>query len=68
VIFFDEATSALDNDTEYAVTNAINNIDKETTILIVAHRLTSLSVCDLVIELENGQVKRQGSYKQMIGE
>ena len=68
VIFFDEATSALDNDTERAVTDAIGNIGRETTILIIAHRLTSLSGCDLVIELENGQVKRQGSYKEMIGE
>ena len=66
VIFFDEATSALDNDTERAVTDAISNVDEDTTILIVAHRLTSLIGCDLVIELDNGQIKRQGSYEDMI--
>ena len=68
VIFFDEATSALDNDTERAVTDAISNIGRETTIFIIAHRLTSLSGCDLVIELENGQIKQKGSYKKMIKE
>ncbi|MEE2746394.1 MAG: ATP-binding cassette domain-containing protein [Pseudomonadota bacterium] len=68
VIFFDEATSALDNDTERAVTDAIANIGTETTVLIIAHRLTSLAGCNLVIELENGKVKRQGSYKEMVGQ
>ncbi len=68
VIFFDEATSALDNDTEQAVTDAIGNIGRETTILIIAHRLSSLIGCDHVIELENGRVKRQGSYEEMFGE
>ena len=68
VIFFAEATSALDNNTEKAVTDAIGNIGRETTIFIIAHRLSSLIGCDHVIELENGHVKRQGSYKEMIGE
>ena len=66
VIFFDEATSALDNDTERAVTDAIGNIGSETTILIIAHRLTSLIGCDLVIELDDGRIKRQGSYEEMV--
>ncbi len=68
VIFFDEATSALDNETEQAVTDAIANIGKETTILIIAHRLTSLIGCDLIIELDNGKVMRQGSYQEMFGQ
>jgi len=66
VIIFDEATSALDNKTERAVMDAIDNIGRETTILMIAHRLTSLSGCDRVIELEHGQVKWQGSYEIMV--
>lgn len=67
VIVLDEATSALDNETERAVMDAIDNIGRETTILIIAHRLTSLSGCDLIIELEHGQIKRQDTYEKMIG-
>jgi len=67
VIFFDEATSSLDNNTERAVTDAIGKISAEITILIVAHRLTSLIGCDLIIELDNGEVKRQGTYEEMVG-
>lgn len=58
VIVFDEATSALDNETENAVMQAIESIGKDITILIVAHRLTTLKGCDRIVELEQGQVKR----------
>ena len=67
VIVFDEATSALDNETERAVMDAIDHIGRESTILIIAHRLTSLAGCDRVIELENGKLKRQGTYKEIMG-
>lgn len=67
VIIFDEATSALDNETELAVMDAIANIAQDITILIVAHRLTTLKGCDRVIELENGNVKRAGSYEEIVG-
>ena len=56
VLIFDEATSALDNVTEKAVMDAINEISKEVTILIVAHRLSTLKNCDLVVELESGKI------------
>ena len=67
VIVFDEATSALDNETERAVMDTIDHIGRESTILIIAHRLTSLAGCDRVIELENGKLKRQGTYKEIMG-
>jgi len=67
VIVFDEATSALDNQTESAVMDAVDCIDPDTTILIIAHRLTSLSSCDLIIELDHGVIRRQGTYYEMIG-
>ena len=66
VILFDEATSALDNETEQAVMEAINSLDLDLTILIVAHRLTTLKDCDLIVELEGGAISRAGSYREMI--
>ena len=66
VIIFDEATSALDNETERAVMEAIDNIQEEITILMVAHRLTTLKSCNLIIELEDGKIKRSGSYLEIV--
>jgi len=51
VLIFDEATSALDNKTEQAVMSAIEGLDKKLTILIIAHRLTTLKGCDQIIDI-----------------
>ncbi len=67
VIVFDEATSALDNDTERAVMQAIESLSDELTILIVAHRLTTMKNCTQVIELADGKIKRSGTYVEIIG-
>jgi len=66
VIVFDEATSALDADTEGAVMEAINNISGDITVLIIAHRLTTLKGCNQVVELDNGKIKRIGTYLDVI--
>jgi len=66
VLILDEATSALDSDTEKAIMSAIDQLDKKVTIIIVAHRLTTLEICDYVIELEGGVVKRKGSYSEIV--
>jgi ABC-type multidrug transport system fused ATPase/permease subunit len=66
VIVFDEATSALDNETEEAVMQAIDSLGGELTILIVAHRLTTLKNCSQIVELGAGTVKRVGSYGEII--
>lgn len=66
VLVFDEATSALDNTTEYAVMEAIGNLDRDFTILMIAHRLTSVRSCDVIIELEQGRVVAQGTYEYLI--
>ena len=66
VIVFDEATSALDGETEFAVMESIKNLSEDLTVLIVAHRLTTLRDCTQVVELSNGQVKRIGSYHEII--
>lgn len=67
VIVFDEATSALDNETESAVMSEIENLGDDLTLLIVAHRLSTLKKCTQVVELENGKIKRIGSYQEIIG-
>lgn len=66
VLVFDEATSALDNKTEVEVMNAISSLERDLTILIIAHRLTSLKGCDIIIEMKNGVVLRQGTYEDLI--
>lgn len=58
VLVFDEATSSLDTRTENTVMEAIENLSRELTIVMIAHRLSTLSRCDRVIELSNGAVKR----------
>jgi len=66
VIIFDEATSALDNETEQAVMQAIEGLSAELTILIIAHRLTTLKNCTQIVELCNGGVLRNGSYEDIV--
>lgn len=66
VIVFDEATSALDVDTERAVMESIDNISEEITVLIVAHRLSTLKGCTQVVELAGGAIVSVGSYQEVI--
>jgi ATP-binding cassette, subfamily B, bacterial PglK len=66
VLVFDEATSALDTSTEIAVMDAISGLNRDLTILIIAHRLSSLKGCDIIVELDKGKVLRQGSYEELI--
>lgn len=66
VIIFDEATSALDNETELAVMQAIEGLSKDLTILIIAHRLTTLKNCTQIVELGNGGILRIGAYQDIV--
>lgn len=68
VIIFDEATSALDNETEQAVMEAIEGLSSELTVLIIAHRLTTLKNCTQVVELANDGIRRVGSYEEMVAQ
>ena len=65
VLIFDEATSALDNQTEREVMEAIEMLGKNYTILIIAHRLTTLKNCDSIIKLDKDNKIIIGSYKEM---
>lgn len=66
VVVFDEATSALDGETESAVMDAINDLSDDLTLIIVAHRLTTLKNCTYVIELAEGKIKRSGTYHEVV--
>ena len=65
VLIFDEATSALDSKTEKLIMNSINSLDKDITILMIAHRVTTLKDCDQIVELNNSVVSRVGSYNDL---
>ena len=67
VVVFDEATSALDNETEAAVMHSIDNLDPELTIIMVAHRLTTLKHCSQIFELTDGKISRSGTYQEIVG-
>ncbi len=56
ILFFDEATSSLDNETEAAVMESINTLGSRKTMIIVAHRLTTLRDCDHIYKVENGNI------------
>ncbi len=66
VIVFDEATSALDGETEERVMQAIDALDEDLTIIMIAHRLSTLRNCDTIIELDKGVVVRSGSPETII--
>ena len=66
VLIFDEATSALDNTTEELVISAINNFKKDQTIFFIAHRLTTIKNCDIIIELDKGKLVAIGNYKDLL--
>ena len=66
VLVLDEATSALDNATERSVMDSIDGFDRDLTVLLIAHRLSTVKRCDSIVELEHGRVKAQGAYDQLI--
>ena len=66
VIIFDEATSALDNETEHAVMEVIESLGETLTLLIIAHRLTTLRNCSQIVELGDGGIRRIGTYQSIV--
>jgi ABC-type multidrug transport system fused ATPase/permease subunit len=65
VLILDEATSALDNLTEQAVMEAVNNLGHDITIILIAHRLSTVRQCDQIYLLERGEVTASGTYDQL---
>lgn len=66
VIIFDEATSALDYQTEKVVMDAVNNLSKNATIILIAHRLNTVKRCDKIYLLEKGELKNEGTFDELI--
>jgi ABC-type multidrug transport system fused ATPase/permease subunit len=66
VLVLDEATSALDNLTERAVMDAVHNLGGKKTIVMIAHRLSTVRDCDRIFLLEQGRVVAQGSYDALV--
>ena len=66
LLVLDEATSALDDATEAAVMDAVNRLDVNLTVLIVAHRLSTLANCDVIYRLEHGRIADRGSYADLL--
>lgn len=66
VLVFDEATSALDNTTEQSVMNAIEGLNRELTILMIAHRISTIKSCDIIFEVERGRIIGQGTYDELL--
>jgi ABC-type multidrug transport system fused ATPase/permease subunit len=67
VLVLDEATSALDSGTESEVMAAVNALQGAKTIVIVAHRLSTLEQCDLLYRLEHGRLVQSGSFAEVVG-
>lgn len=66
VIVFDEATSALDGDTEQAIIQSINHLSRKKTIIIIAHRLSTVENCDQIFLFEKGKIIEQGTFSELI--
>ena len=66
VLIFDEATSALDNRTEQAIMDVINKLSKDLTIVMIAHRLSTVEYCDRVVRIDQGRVVDSGPPKKIL--
>ena len=65
VLILDEATNALDNQTEKAVIDAVNSLNSNITIIMIAHRLNTVRHCDNIFLLEDGKIKSQGKFDDL---
>ena len=66
LLILDEATSALDNLTEHVVMDAVRNLGRETTIIVIAHRLSTVRECDRIFLLDKGCVVAAGTYDELV--
>jgi ABC-type multidrug transport system fused ATPase/permease subunit len=68
VLVMDEATSALDGITEESVMDALHSLSRKKTIIVIAHRLTTVRECDAIYLLEKGRIVAQGTYPDLMRE
>jgi ABC-type multidrug transport system fused ATPase/permease subunit len=67
ILVLDEATSSLDGITENVVMDAIHNLAHKKTIIIIAHRLTTVEECDVIHMIDSGKITASGTYEELIG-
>ena len=66
IIVFDEATASLDSESEILIQKSINKLRTKKTIIIIAHRLSTLKICDEIIVLGNGRIVEKGKWNELI--
>ena len=66
VILFDEATSALDNSSQEYIKKTINNLVKDHTVIVVAHRLSTIEDADIIYVIDKGQIAGSGTHKELL--
>ena len=66
ILIFDEATSSLDSESEHLIQDAVDNLMKDRTVLIIAHRLSSIIRSDKIVVLENGKVVDSGTNDELL--
>lgn len=66
VLVFDEATAALDSQTEHELTSAIESLHGQKTLIIIAHRLSTVRSCDRLLFLRNGRIEAEGPFDQLL--
>lgn len=67
IVILDEATSALDNKSEKVVQDAIDNLMRNRTVFIIAHRLSTVRNADLIVVINHGEIVEQGTHEQLLG-
>jgi ABC-type multidrug transport system fused ATPase/permease subunit len=66
ILIFDEATSALDSETELSVMESIEKLNNNLTIVLIAHRISTLKNCNQILEIEDGCIKRIATYQEIL--